>query len=201
MEDAVTVANTLHALLATHPNKKPSTVELQDAFRDNYQNARIDRVRAIVKVGGDLTRQQAYDGWKPYLVQRWMTPIVGLDTLAKNIAGLCVTAPKLTYIQFQQKKGILDWQDTVADAKEQEMHDGNVTGVRAEYNKGKRLLMLDGWCGGFEAIFPQILGVLVVIWSTVWLFHLRFSTHCIAGFGSELHGTFGAHNGTSCVVT
>lgn len=69
MEDAVTVANTLHALLATHPNKKSSTVELQDAFRDSYQNARIDRVRAIVKVGGDLTRQQAYDGWKPYLAQ------------------------------------------------------------------------------------------------------------------------------------
>jgi hypothetical protein len=64
MEDAVVIANTLHALLARNPNKKPSDVELHDAMRKEYQETRAERARAIVKAGGILTRQQAYDGWK-----------------------------------------------------------------------------------------------------------------------------------------
>jgi 2-polyprenyl-6-methoxyphenol hydroxylase-like FAD-dependent oxidoreductase len=122
IEDAVTIANTVHALLAIHPNKNPSTVELQDAFRDKYQDARMDRVRAIVKISSDLTRRQAYDGWKAYLIQRWLTPIVGLDTLARNIAGLYVTAPKLSYVDFEEERGILGWQDTLVVSKEREIH-------------------------------------------------------------------------------
>jgi len=196
IEDAVTVANTLHALLAVHPNKKPSTVELQDAFREKYQNARVDRVRAIVKVGGDLTRQQAYDGWKPYLTQRWLTPIVGLDTLAKNIAGLCVTAPKLSYVDFEEKRGLLGWQDTMAVEKEREMRRENATRVEARHGKGKLLLSWDDWSGGFEAVFPQVLGVLVFVWSAVWLFHLAFSKHYIQGFGGDMWRAIPGYNET-----
>ncbi|KXH50583.1 hypothetical protein CSAL01_11463 [Colletotrichum salicis] len=187
MEDAVTLANTIHALLSTHSNKKPSDVELRDAIRDKYQNARVDRARAIVKVGGDLTRQQAYDGWKAYFVQRWLTPIVGLDTLAKNIAGLCVTAPKLTYVVFDEKRGILGWQDTLSAVKEREVREGD-----------ERLKSKPSWGdlnGGFESVFPQVLAILVALWLVIWIFHIVFSRQSIPGFGREMWQNVGKENG------
>ncbi|KAF5688682.1 FAD binding domain-containing protein [Fusarium denticulatum] len=90
-------------------------------MHQEYQNTRVERARAIVKAGGALTRQQAYDGWKAYIAQRWLTPIIGLDTLAQKIAGLCVTAPKLSFIEFEEKRGILGWQDTMQAEKKYAM--------------------------------------------------------------------------------
>ncbi|KAI1026380.1 hypothetical protein LB503_012854 [Fusarium chuoi] len=135
MEDAVVIANTLHALLAKHPNKKPSDIELHDAMRQEYQETRVERARAIVKAGGALTRQQAYDGWKAYIIQRWLTPIIGLDTLAQKIAGLCVTAPKLDFVEFEERRGILGWQDTIEAEKGYEMK-----GKVAEKKKKKTVM-------------------------------------------------------------
>ncbi|KAF4778492.1 hypothetical protein HER10_EVM0005774 [Colletotrichum scovillei] len=188
MEDAVTLANAIHALLGTHSNKNPSDVELRDAMRDKYQNARVDRARVIVKVGGDLTRQQAYDGWKAYFVQRWLTPIVGLDTLAKNIAGLCVTAPKLTYVDFDEKRGILGWQDTLSAVKEREAREDD-----ERLNSGPSWGDLNG---GFESVFPQVLAVLVALWLTICVFHIVFSRQSIPGFGREIWQIDGMENGT-----
>ncbi|KAK2612306.1 FAD-dependent monooxygenase dep2 [Conoideocrella luteorostrata] len=179
MEDAVVIANTLHSLLAAHPNKKPSDVELCDAMRKKYQDTRVDRARAIVRAGGDLTRQQAYDGWRAYLVQRWLTPVIGLDTLAKNIAGLCVTAPKLSYVDFEEQRGILGWQDTLAAEREKEQQDKMV-------ERENENLSWSGWIDGFEAVFPQILGLLAGLWLAIWLFHLSFSGSYVPGFGREV---------------
>ncbi|KAK1507154.1 hypothetical protein CABS01_08334 [Colletotrichum abscissum] len=155
MEDAVTLANTINALLGTHFHKSPSDFELRDAMRDKHQNARVDHAWVIVKVVGDLTRQQAYDGWKAYFVQRWLTPIVGLDTLAKNIAGLCVMAPKLTYVDFDEKRGILGWQDTLSAVKEREAREED-----ERLNSGPSWGDLNG---GFASVFPQGLAVLVAL--------------------------------------
>ncbi|KAF5258648.1 hypothetical protein FOXYS1_10763 [Fusarium oxysporum] len=157
MEDAVVIANTLHALLARHPNKKSN------------------RARAIVKAGGVLTRQQAYDGWKAYITQRWLTPVIGLDTLAQKIAGLCVTAPKLNYVDFEERRGILGWQDTMEAEKEHSMK-GKVA------KKEKTGMTWSNWNGGFEAIFPHISGVLVILWLALWLFHLIASEDHVPGF-------------------
>lgn len=175
MEDAVVIANTLHALLARHPNKKPSDVELQDAMRQEYRDTRVDRARAIVKAGGVLTRQQAYDGWKAYITQRWLTPVIGLDKLAQKIAGLCVTAPKLNYVEFEERRGILGWQDTMEAEKEHAMK-GKVE------KKEKTGMSWSNWNGGFEAIFPHISGVLVILWLALWLFHLIASEDHVPGF-------------------
>jgi hypothetical protein len=82
---------------------------------------------------------------------------VGLDTLAKNIAGLCVTAPKLSYVNFDERR------DTMASEKEREMHHEDVRGVRAKHLKSGWLVSWDGWSGGFEAVFPHVLGVLVAM--------------------------------------
>ncbi|OHE97146.1 hypothetical protein CORC01_07587 [Colletotrichum orchidophilum] len=194
MEDAVTLANTIHGLLATHANKKPSDIELRDAMRDKYQNARVDRARVIVKVGGDLTRQQAYDGWKAYFVQRWLTPIVGLDTLAKNIAGLSVTAPKLSYVEFEERRGVLGWQDTMAAEKDRELR-AKGAGREADERLKSRLSWGD-WNGGLEAVFPQLLAVLVGLWSAIWVFHVVFSRQSIPGFGREVWEVVGRDNVT-----
>ncbi|KAF5540997.1 FAD binding domain-containing protein [Fusarium mexicanum] len=70
---------------------------------------------------GVLTRQQAYDRWKAYITQRWLTPIIGLDSLAKKFAGLCITAPKLNFVEFDERRGILGWQDTMEVEKKRAM--------------------------------------------------------------------------------
>ncbi|KAF5665738.1 FAD binding domain-containing protein [Fusarium circinatum] len=147
IEDAVVITNTLHALLARHPNKKPSDVEIHDAMRQEYQDTRVERARAIVRAGGVLRRQQAYDGWKAYITQRWLTPIIGLDALAQKIAGLCVTAPKLNFVEFDERRGILGWQDTMEAEKKRAMK-GKVV------EKGKAGIAWNNWNGGFEAAFP-----------------------------------------------
>lgn len=197
MEDAVVLANTLHALLAVHPNKKPSDVELREAMQ-RYQDGRVDRTRAIVKVGGDLTRQQAYDGWKAYFVQRWLSPVVGLDALAKNIAGLSVTAPKLSYVDFEEKRGVLLWQDTLAaeQEKERDLREKSAVGKKNGRLESGWLRSWRGWSGDFESIFPQLLAVLVALWSAIWLFHLGFSRQYILGFGRETSSFDVGHNGT-----
>nr|ART35001.1 putative monooxygenase [Fusarium aywerte] len=191
MEDAVVIANTLNALLSMHPNKKPSDVELIDAMCKNYQDIRVDRARAIVKAGGDLTRQQAYDGWKAYIVQRWMTPIIGLDTLAQKIAGLCATAPKLSYVSFDEKRGILGWQDTLEAEREKEKEAQGKPAM-----KKKRALSWSTWNGGFEAILPQVLGLWGILWLVICLFHIVFSGDHVPGFGPMVPRSLTAYNET-----
>ncbi|EFR04324.1 FAD binding domain-containing protein [Nannizzia gypsea CBS 118893] len=111
MEDVVCISNALHAALNLHPNKKPSDVEISAALKF-YQDSRLSRVKAIVKVASDLTRLQACDGWAMYIRHRWITPLIGLDALAINIAKLASSAPKLDYVPFIERRGLLGWQDT-----------------------------------------------------------------------------------------
>ncbi|GMG09991.1 unnamed protein product [Aspergillus oryzae] len=113
IEDGVAITNQLHQLLNRHRNKKPSTVEISAAMQE-YQDSRLDRVKTIVKVGGDLTRLQAFDGWYFYIMQRWLTPWIGLDTLAIKIAKLASTGTNLSFVDFPEQKGLLGWQDTIA---------------------------------------------------------------------------------------
>lgn len=178
MEDAVAVANVLHAAIAAHPNKKPTGVELRDAF-GQYQDSRLPRVREIVKIGGDLTRLQAYDGWKYYLIQRWLTPVVGLDSLAKNIAILCTGAPKLSFVPFTQRRGLLRWPDDHDDTR----HVAN-RNVTADKTKDSRL---DSWDGEIEPLVGWLMMSLGVFAAMLWLFVLPYAkvTMPDLGFGSR----------------
>lgn len=47
-------------------------------------------------------------------MQRWLTPWIGLDTLAINIAKLAGAGTKLSFVDFPEQKGLLGWQDTIA---------------------------------------------------------------------------------------
>ncbi|EWG38549.1 hypothetical protein FVEG_01739 [Fusarium verticillioides 7600] len=187
MEDAVVITNMLHALLARHPNKKPSDVELHDAMRQEYQDTRVERARAIVKAGGALTRQQAYDGWKAYITQRWLTPIIGLDTLAQKIAGLCVTAPKLSFVEFEEKRGIMGWQDTIEAEKKYAMK-----GKAAK--KELTGMTWNNWNGGFEAVFPHVMAIVAALWLAIWVFHLIASRDHVFGFRSDRTGFVELYN-------
>jgi hypothetical protein len=111
MEDAVSIANAIHKLIASHPDSKPTHDEIRDVLQ-RYQNARIRRVKKIVKTGGEMTRKQAYDGWMNYFQYRWMLPMIGMDYIAQQTARLCVGAPKLSYIEFDEKHGLWNWRDT-----------------------------------------------------------------------------------------
>ncbi|KAJ2990432.1 hypothetical protein NUW58_g2949 [Xylaria curta] len=172
MEDVVVVANTLVEALATHPNKKPTTVEIHDAMR-RYQDSRIGRVKAIVKAAGDLTRLQAYHNWKFYFNQRWMTPIIGLDFLAGNIAKLCVGAPKLSYVEFEEQRGSLGWEDTKATAA---LNDAGTL------MRKKGLSGWDEWNGDFESVAPKVLSVLAGISAVIWVFLFSSVGYSVPGF-------------------
>ncbi|KAF5581811.1 FAD binding domain-containing protein [Fusarium pseudocircinatum] len=181
MEDAIVITNTLYALLTRHPNKKPSDVELHDAVRQEYQNTRVERARAIVKAGGALTRQQAYDGWKACIAQRWLTPIIGLDTLAQKIAGLCVAAPKLSFIEFEERRGVLGWQDTM-QAEKKDAIEGKAA------KNGRTGMTWNNWNGGFEAVFLHVMGIVATLWLAIWVFHLIASRDHVVGFRSDRTG-------------
>jgi hypothetical protein len=49
MESAVDLANTIHQAVATHPNKKPSDIEIRDSLQ-GYKNSRRDHVKEIYRV-------------------------------------------------------------------------------------------------------------------------------------------------------
>ncbi|KAL9561360.1 hypothetical protein ACKAV7_014715 [Fusarium commune] len=110
MEDAASIANAIHKLSVTHPNRKPTDDEIHDELQD-YQTTRIRRVKKIVEVAGEVTRKQAYDGWVNYFSYRWLLPFIGMECIAHKTAKLCAGAPKLTYVQFGEEKGLLDWRD------------------------------------------------------------------------------------------
>ncbi|GAB1213226.1 hypothetical protein ATERTT37_002375 [Aspergillus terreus] len=163
MEDAVAITNQVHELLNRHPNKKPSTVEIAAAMQE-YQDSRLERVKTIVKVGGDLTRLQAYDGWYFYIMQRWVTPWIGLDTLAINIAKLCSAGTKLSFVDFAEQKGLLGWQDTIEAETMKE---------RANKRKAKRLVSQNlsqkgwNWQRELQRIWPLLVGLVLCLSSTL----------------------------------
>ncbi|KMU88854.1 monooxygenase [Coccidioides immitis H538.4] len=110
MESVVSIANAIHGLVHAHPNKEPSDVEIRDALQ-HYQDSRLDRVKGIVEFGAKMTRLQAYDGWWNYITQRWITPVIGLDCLARDASRLFSGAPKLNYVPFEGKAGKLGWNE------------------------------------------------------------------------------------------
>jgi hypothetical protein len=163
MEDAAAITNQLHALLNRHPNKKPSTVEISAAVQE-YQDPRLARVKTIVKVGGDLTRLQAYDGWYFYIMQRWITPWICLDTLAINIAKLCSAGTKLSFVDFAEQKGLLGWQDTIAEEA------GKESVARRKQQKvlsQKPSQKGWNWQGKLQRIWPLLVGLFLCLSSTL----------------------------------
>ncbi|KAB8069926.1 hypothetical protein BDV29DRAFT_198326 [Aspergillus leporis] len=162
MEDAVAITNQLHQLLNQHPNKKPSTVEISAAMQE-YQDSRLERVKAIVKIGGDLTRLQAFDGWYFYIMQRWITPWIGLDTLAINIAKLCSAGTKLSFVDFPERKGLLGWQDTMMMEAKKE----RTVCRKQQMERSKKWWYLNG---DLQQTWPLLVGLFLCFSSTLlWL--------------------------------
>ncbi|KAJ6172832.1 hypothetical protein N7470_001899 [Penicillium chermesinum] len=162
MEDVVAITNEIHTLLNQHPNKKPSTVEISAAMQ-KYQDARIERVKTIVKVGGDLTRLQAFDGWYYYVMQRWVTPWIGLDTLAINIAKLCSGGVKLSFVDFKEQRGLLGWQDMMTkEARREMLARKEAVGMSRDVSKT--------WIKELRRIWPLLVGLIVCLTSTMFAF-------------------------------
>lgn len=168
MEDVVAITNELYRALHRHPNKKPSDVEIGAAMQ-HYQDSRLERVKAIVKVGSDLTRLQACDGWYFYIMQRWITPWIGLDMLAVNIAKLCSGGNKLNFVEFQGQRGLLGWQDSMAEEAEKQ------TTVKASGGRAS------SWGGDLRRLLPLLTGALLCFTSVLWFVFPGDSEHALAG--------------------
>jgi hypothetical protein len=61
-------------------------------------------------------------------------------------------------------------------------------------NKGRKGLSWSNWHGGFEAVFPHIFGLVVVLWLALWLFHLNLSGDHVLGFGNDTPLIVTTHN-------
>ena len=81
-------------------------MEIRDGLR-RYHVSRFARVKDIVKSSGDLTQLQAYDGCKFYFIQRWLTPIIGLNYLASIVAEMWSRAPELSCVRLDERRGSL----------------------------------------------------------------------------------------------
>lgn len=160
----MSITNAIHEAIDAHPNKKPTDFEIRDAMK-HYQDSRKARVKEIVKIGGDLTRLQAYDGWKAYLTQRWLTPILGMDFLAKNIAELCSGAPKLNFVQFDEQRGLLGWKDTLSASEAPE-----------DQKQG-------GWNGDFGKLLPTLISGFLALAAVLWWVVLKDGQGALPGFG------------------
>jgi hypothetical protein len=110
MEYTVSIANAIHKAITTCRHRKPSDEEIRSILQ-HYQESRIRRAKRIVKVGGEMTRRQAYDGWMNYLQYRWLLPLIGMEYIAQETARLCNSAPKLMLVEFKEKQGLLRWGD------------------------------------------------------------------------------------------
>ncbi|CAI7658434.1 unnamed protein product [Penicillium glandicola] len=174
MEDVVTITNNLQELLSRHPNKKPTSVEINAAMQ-SYQDSRLERVKMIVKVGGDLTRLQAYDGWYFYIKQRWLTPWIGLDKLAIDIAMLCSTGPKLNFVDFPEQRGLLGWQDTIA-AEAKKEHEA-MKGTALQPRRSARW----HWNGEVQSLWPLLVGFFLCFTSTLLWILPGDASHALPG--------------------
>ncbi|EER23620.1 FAD dependent oxidoreductase domain containing protein [Coccidioides posadasii C735 delta SOWgp] len=166
MESVVSIANAIHGLVHAHPNKEPSDVEIRDALQ-HYQDSRLDRVKGIVEFGAKMTRLQAYDGWWNYITQRWITPVIGLDCLARDASRLFSGTPKLNYVPFEGKAGKLGWNE-----------DSTTRLTRSPGKKAAR--------GGraLKRILPVVVGTLMLLSSTLWWVISGDMRHASAGFGA-----------------
>ncbi|EEP76514.1 predicted protein [Uncinocarpus reesii 1704] len=167
MESVASIANMIHALVNSHPNKKPSDVEIRDALQ-YYQDSRLARAKAIVKMGGKVTRLQTYDGWWNYVIQRWITPIAGLDSISKSVAKLCAGGAKLNYVPFDEKVGIYGWKE---DSLKERF-------LSSEKERAHTSVL--------ERFLPLFLGAFVILSSTLWWNFFKNAVHASAGFGVSI---------------
>ncbi|KAL4982557.1 hypothetical protein BDW68DRAFT_192064 [Aspergillus falconensis] len=78
----------------------------------------------------------------------WITPWIGLDTLAINIAKLCSAGTKLNFVEFAEQKGLLGWGDTIAEKARKERNAWN-------------------WQGNLQQIWPLLVGLCLCLSSTL----------------------------------
>lgn len=133
----------------------------------SYQDSRLEKVKGMVKIGGDLTRLQAYDGWYFYIMQRWITPWIGLDNLAVNIAKLCSTGPKLSFVEFPEQRGLLGWQDTTTAAEEKKKERQRNRTAAPQLKKPSSRW---DWNGDVQSLWPLLVGLFLCTASTLmWI--------------------------------
>ncbi|KAH7309685.1 FAD dependent oxidoreductase domain-containing protein [Stachybotrys elegans] len=107
MESSAVLANELVAAVNLHPNKKPSDEEIRLAFK-KYHEIRTPRVKELFDISWMLTRLQAYDGWRFYIIQRCLLPFIFMQ-VAKQIATAMSGAPVLSFVPFSQRSGKVEW--------------------------------------------------------------------------------------------
>lgn len=152
MEDAVSIANAIHEAVHAHPSRKPSDGELR-AVMQHYRDSRIRRVQRLVTMGGDWTRLQAYDGWAQYLIYRWIGPLVGHERVAESVSRLSLGAPKLSYVPFDEQRGIWAWRDSLSDAEKLALKRPRRNVLRIAW---------DTWHGN------QVVAAMIALWLVAW---------------------------------
>ncbi|KAL8754366.1 MAG: hypothetical protein Q9184_005136 [Pyrenodesmia sp. 2 TL-2023] len=108
MEDSIVLANTIHGITQSHPDRKPSKQEVTAALQQ-YQEERKPRLDKIHSEAAMVTRLMAYDKWYLYLVMRWLLPLIGLAPLIHAVSKTGSEGPRLKYTQVDEARGTMPW--------------------------------------------------------------------------------------------
>lgn len=108
MEDSIVLANTIHGLTQSNPDRKPSKEEVTTALQQ-YQDERKPRLDKIHDEAAMVTRLMAYDKWYLYLLMRWILPLIGLAPLIYAVSKTGSEGPRLEYTKVEEVHGTTPW--------------------------------------------------------------------------------------------
>ncbi|TAQ89191.1 hypothetical protein B7494_g2482 [Chlorociboria aeruginascens] len=110
IESISVLTNLLRALIAPHPNVRPSRAALNDVFQ-KYQEIRIPRMHQISQYSNLITRVQAWDGYLMKFIALYVLPYQPADKVSKDMAKIMKAAPKLDFIPIRYGPKKIRWDD------------------------------------------------------------------------------------------
>ena len=126
MEDSVALANAIHEIATSHPDRKPGK-EVVTAALQRYQDERKPRLQKIHKDSAFVTRLQSHDTWFLYLLMRWILPWIGLAPIVNAVSKLGSEGPRLEYVDVDEQQGSIPWLNPQPKRKTEQLSIGAVT--------------------------------------------------------------------------
>ncbi|KAI1453935.1 FAD/NAD(P)-binding domain-containing protein [Annulohypoxylon moriforme] len=106
INSAAVLANQLHRILQSEPD--PSTEAIEEAFAQ-YQRIRGREAGRLHEIGRKQIRGVTWETWSDWFFDRFVSPWVGVDTVAELIGKLVKRGQILEYVPFKDRKVQVPW--------------------------------------------------------------------------------------------
>ena len=108
INSAAVLANELHQALRSEPN--PDTAAFEDAFA-RYQQIRRFETSRLHANGRRQVRGVTWATWTDWLWDRFVSPWIGVETVAALFSKLIVRGQVLDYVSFQDREVRVPWKN------------------------------------------------------------------------------------------